>query len=531
MSFPNAFDVAQQTVAILLPEILLLLAAIGIITASPFIRRPRQTWCAVSGWAMLLALVVLLAQGGKHTDIYSAVALNDDWSFYARIVLLLAGLVVLGLAHEEPADNRAGEFFGTLLLIDAGSMLVAAANELVFLFVGLELVSIPTYLLLYLTRRDRATQEAATKYFFLSIFSSALLLYGLAFLYGTTGLSNLKALAFLFEKLPNVPQAQLGFFAIVFVLAGLCFRVTAVPLHFYAPDVYEGSPIVTAAILAWVPKAVGFLAMVRALTAVFSVKDAGDPVVRKAVMICWVIAAASVIWGNFVALLQDNLKRLMAYSSIAHAGYLMIGVTAAFANDRHAGRMYFGAESVFFYLIVYALMTLGTFGGFIALKIRDRGAETVDDLAGLGWSQPWLALALSICLLSLTGIPPLAGFWGKFEVFAALLAAERRDESWSFVVLAVIGMLGAAVGAYYYLRLVVLMYFRPAREPVAVRGGWPLAVSVAACAGLTVALGLPSSLVASAARTAAQAALAHPAPSSAPVTAASGLVAPSDPSY
>ena len=184
-------------------------------------------------------------------------------------------MVLLALAHREPADERAGEFFGALLMVNAGAMLVAAANELVFLFVGLELVSIPTYLLLYLSRRSRATQEAATKYFFLSIFSSGLLLYGLTFLYGTMGISNLKAMALLFDKLANMPQVQLGLIAVVFVMAGLCFRVAAVPLHFYAPDVYQGSPIAIAAALAWVPKAVGFLAIMRTLTAVLATKDAG----------------------------------------------------------------------------------------------------------------------------------------------------------------------------------------------------------------------------------------------------------------
>ena len=163
-------------------------------------------------------------------------------------------------------------------------MIVAAANEMVFLFVGLELVSMPTYIILYLSRRNPTTQEAAMKYFFLSIFASGLLLYGLTFLYGTTGVSNLKALAYFFDKLPNLPHPQLGLVAVVFVTAGLCFRVAAVPLHFYAPDVYQGSPMVVAATLAWIPKFVGFLAIVRTLTAVFSVKGGEDPLVQKAVI-------------------------------------------------------------------------------------------------------------------------------------------------------------------------------------------------------------------------------------------------------
>jgi NADH-quinone oxidoreductase subunit N len=323
-----------------------------------------------------------------------------------------------------------------------------------------------------------------------------------------------------------MPQAQLGLLAVVLVLAGLCFRVAAVPLHFYAPDVYEGSPIVIAAVLSWVPKAVGFLAIVRALTAVLGVKGGSDPVLQKAIWLSWVIAAATLVLGNFVALLQDNLKRLMAYSSIAHAGYLMIGVTAAFANDRQGGAVYFGSESIFFYLVAYALMTLGFFGGLLALRFKNREVETVNDLAGLGWAHPWSALALSICLLSLSGIPPLAGFWGKFQIFASLLAAAPNEESGPFIVLAIIGVLSAAVGAYYYLRLVVVMYFRPSREPIQFRGGWPVALALGACASLTVILGLFSSSVSGAAHAAAVSAQAHPQVATTPVAALAGARSP-----
>src|SRR5262249_18000305 len=207
-------------------------------------------------------------------------------------------LILVLLAHNEPSDERAGEFFGALLMVNAGAMLVAAANELVFLFVGLELVSIPSYLLLYLSRRTRTTQEAVTKYFLLSIFASSLLLYGLAFLYGTTGVSNLKALSYLLDRLPRgESQSALALVAILFVVWGLCFRVAAVPLQFYAPDVYQGSPIVIAALLAWVPKAVGFLAMIKTLTATFAASDATSPLIQKAIVIAWIISAASMIWG------------------------------------------------------------------------------------------------------------------------------------------------------------------------------------------------------------------------------------------
>ena len=239
--------------------------------------------------------------------------------------------------------------------------------------------------------------------------------------------------------------------------------------------------MVVAATLAWIPKFVGFLAIVRTLTAVLAVKGGEDPLVQKAVMLAWIIAAATMVWGNFVALLQEDLKRLMAYSSIAHAGYMMVGVTAALANDRHSGSTYYGSESVFFYLVTYGLMTLGVFGGFMALQFKNRPVETVEDLSGLGSTHPWPALGLSVCLLSLAGIPPLAGFWGKFQLFSSLLAAGERFDSNSFVLLAVIGMLSAAAGAYYYLRIVVVMYFGKPKDAIELTGGWPLAAAVSVC--------------------------------------------------
>jgi NADH-quinone oxidoreductase subunit N len=517
MNSAYSLSVVQKTALILVPELILLATAIVMMTASAFVVRSRNFWSAMSAGALLVALLALFSLGRTHTDLYAAVALNDNLSFYGRFVLLVSGLILIGMAHREPSDARAGEFFGSLLMMCAGSMIVAAANDIVFLFVGLELVSMPTYVILYLSRRTPSTQEAAMKYFFLSIFASGLLLYGLTFLYGTTGVSNLKALGYFFERLPNLPHPQLGLVAVVFVTAGLCFRVAAVPLHFYAPDVYQGSPMVIAATLAWIPKFVGFLAIVRALTAVLAAKGGEDALVQKAVMLAWIIAAATMILGNFLALVQEDLKRLMAYSSIAHAGYMMVGVTAALANDRHAGGSYYGSESVFFYLVTYGLMTLGLFGGFMALKFKNRPVETVEDLSGLGSTHPWPALGLSVCLLSLAGIPPLAGFWGKFQLFSALLVAGERFDSNSFVLLAVIGMLSAAAGAYYYLRMVVVMYFGKPKDAIELTGGWPLAASVSVCVFLTVLFGLNSAPVSARAHAAARAALEHPQPEGASV--------------
>ena len=512
----DALVVSRQTLVILLPEFLILLTATVMMTAGAFVRLPRKTWCVTAAGALIAALIALIALNHRTTDLYSAVALNDAFSGYARLGLLLSALILLALAHDQVDDARAPEFFGALLMVNAGSMLVASANELIFLFVGLELVSIPTYLLLYLSRRDANTQEAATKYFFLSIFSSGLLLYGLAFLYGLTGVSNLKALAFLASAPAGGLQTQLGLIAVVFVMAGLGFRVAAVPFHFYAPDVYQGSPTILAAMLAWVPKAVGFLAIIRTLTAVVSVAGREDPLPQKAMMLAWVIAVVTMTLGNTVALMQDNLKRLLAYSSIAHAGYMMIGVAVAFRNapGTGTGGVFLGSESILFYLAAYALMTLGVFGVILALSTRERPIETVDDLAGLARSQPAAALAMALCLFSLAGIPPLAGFWGKLQLFASAFAASRAEDARMFHVLAVIGALNAAIGAYYYLRIVVVMYLRPplTAEPIQAKAGWPTIAAVGACASLSLVLGLFPDPISHATREAAVAATAHPAP-------------------
>jgi NADH-quinone oxidoreductase subunit N len=512
----SAFEVTRQTLLILVPESLLLLAATVMMTAGPFVRLPRRAWCAASALALVVALVALFALHGRTTDLYTAVALNDAFSFWARVVFVLSGLVLLALAHDQVDDARAAEFFGTFLMIDAGSMLVAAANEMVFLFVGLELVSIPTYLLLYLPRRNASTQEAATKYFFLSIFSSGLLLFGLTYLYGLTGITNLKALAYLAHYVPNMPQPQLALIAIVFIMAGLGFRVAAVPFHFYAPDVYQGSPTVVAALLAWIPKAIGFLAIVRTLTAIVAAAGPESLLGNKAVMVAWFMAVFTMTLGNTVALTQENLKRLLAYSSIAHAGYLLIGVAVAFRNEPGVeGRyLYLGTEGMLFYLVAYALMTLGAFGVIVLLSTPERTVETVDDLAGLGRTRPVAALAMALCLFSLAGIPPLAGFWGKFELFASAFSASQGSDAWMFRWLAIIGVLNSAVGAYYYLRIVVVMYLRPvpATATLAPRPGWPTVAAVAACAGLSVILGLFPAPVAHVSRLAADAAVAQPDP-------------------
>ena len=512
---------AKLTLQILSPELIILLVATTMMTAGAFLKLKRQTWAWVSAATLAAATVVLILLRHTTNDLYASVAINDAMSGYGRLFFLLTGFIVLALAAEQVDDSRAAEFFGSLLMINAGAMLVVSANELVFLFVGLELVSIPTYLLLYLPRRTASTQEAATKYFFLSIFSSGLLLFGLAYLYGMTGLSNLKALAFLAQSTPTaplVPHPVFGAIAVVFIMAGLGFRVAAVPFHFYAPDVYQGSPTFMAALLAWIPKGIGFVAILRTLTAVIPTDRFDSPVATKAAVVAWIIAVITMTLGNTVALAQTNLKRLFAYSSIAHAGYLMIGVAVAFRNGsaEPVSDTPVGSESVLFYLVAYALMTLGAFAVIIGLSSPERSVEKVDDLNGLNQSQPLMAFAMTVCLFSLAGIPPFIGFLGKFQLFAAAFYAGQGDDARFYQYLALAGAINSAIGAYYYLKIIVAMYYKaPTGAPLTARPTPVVAFAIGTCTTLTLLLGLYSIPISKATRESAVALVNHPVP---PVT-------------
>ncbi|WP_435018962.1 NADH-quinone oxidoreductase subunit N [Tundrisphaera sp. TA3] len=514
----SSLENARQTLLILSPELLMLLSATVMMTVGAFVRLPRRAWATTATVTLVASLLALIALRHTTNDLYASVAINDAMSGYGRLFFLLTGFLVLALAHDAVDDARASEFFGSLLMINAGAMLVVAANELVFLFVGLELVSIPTYLLLYLPRRTASTQEAATKYFFLSIFSSGLLLFGLAYLYGMTGVSNLKALSYLARitpTVPDVPHPVLGVIAVVFVMAGLGFRVAAVPFHFYAPDVYQGSPTFMAALLAWVPKGIGFVAILRTLTAVIPTDRFDSSLTTKAAVLAWIIAVVTMTLGNTVALAQTNLKRLFAYSSIAHAGYLMIGVAVAFRNgsmDVGSLRM-MGSEAVLFYLVAYALMTLGAFAIIIGLSTPERPVEKVDDLNGLIRTHPVLAIAMAVCLFSLAGIPPLAGFFSKLYLFVSAFDAGRNEDARFYQYLALAGAINSAIGAYYYLKIVVAMYYKaPTGAPLAGKPSWPVALSIGACTTLTIVFGLYPNPITIATRDSAEALVNLPAP-------------------
>jgi NADH-quinone oxidoreductase subunit N len=493
----------------ILPEIVLVTAACFIFIGGTF--RPRRNlWGEVALFSIAVAGLAA-ALGPRPAEpgdapLYAAPVLLDHLAVYVKVLALVGGAVLVLFGWHEVPEGQAAEYQACLLVIVAGTSLVAMANELVTLFLALELTSIPTYILLYLARHDEPAQEAAMKYFLLSIFSSALLLFGLSYLYGIGGTTNIPGMA---QSLSSVrggalPAAVL--IALVMVVAGLGFRIAAVPFHFYAPDVYQGTSTGAAALLAFVPKVAGFVALVRVLgfAPQASLLDAllqrdivpGLLLGPQVSTLFWILAAVTMTLGNVLALLQDNLKRLLAYSSVAHAGYMLIGLAVApYLRGVDAPG---GVEAMLYYLAAYGAMTIGAFAVISYLNTPERPVEAVDDLAGLSRSRPGVALLMMVFLFSLIGIPATGGFAGKFLLFWGAMSVRvvptdpsTLEQARLFRMLALIGVLNAAIGAWYYLRIVAVMYLRNPLRPVESRRSWATLTAIVACAVLTIALGVP----------------------------------------
>jgi NADH-quinone oxidoreductase subunit N len=485
-----------EVFGLILPELVLGLVACVLFLGATF-HGSRSLWGAVALVGLVGAAVALAfspLSEGKAAEVYAGSIYVDPFGVLVKWVALLGGAVLVLLSWNEVPDRQSAEYHACLLLMIAGVCLTGISNELITLFLALELISIPTYVLLYLPRYDRPAQEAAMKYFLLSIFSSALLLFGFSYLYGLAGTTNLPALAAALgptaATLPGLAQV-----ALVMVVAGLGFRITAVPFHFYAPDVYQGTPTPAAAILAFVPKVAGFVALFRVLGFVVpGVAGGGLSLAAQVPSLLWILAAVTMSLGNLLALLQDNLKRLLAYSSVAHAGYMLIGLAVAsnLRNDPVANSL----DAVVFYLVAYGAMTVGAFAVLAYLSTPQRPVETVDDLAGLSKSHPGVALLMCVFLLSLIGIPLTAGFAGKLLLFWGAMAVPQSEQARLFRLLALIGVLNAAVGGWYYLRIIAVMYLRTAVKPLAVVRSWPGLMTLWACALVTLVLGVyPQPLV------------------------------------
>ena len=472
----------------ILPEVILLGTACVLFLAAAFVDA-RQPWPALrsaAGAAALAAIVAAAVAWMLSTPEAAAPGpfRLDGLAWLAKGLTLFAGLPLLLIAWNQVSEAQAAESQACLLIILAGSSLTAAANDLIGLFVALELVSIPTYVFLYLPRRDEATQEAVLKYFLLSVFSSAVVLFGFSYLYGATGTTSLAGIQAALQDGASTASSATWRVGMAAAVAGLCFRIAAVPFHFYAPDVFQGVPGAGASMLSFVPKVVGFAALLRLVGPLVSGSAANSGATaggfQLSLMLC-ALAVLTMFAGNLLALLQSNLMRLLAYSSVAHAGYMLIGL----AVGDSAGAAVTGTEALVFYLAAYGAMTLGAFAGLSSVAGRGRRIESIHDLAGLAQTSSGAALLLAVFLFSLTGLPPTVGFLGKLNLFWA--AWERGTPAAQMLAVAL--AVNAAIAAWYYLRIVAVMYLEAAPESEDLRrGDRPAYLGALLCGAVTVGL-------------------------------------------
>jgi NADH-quinone oxidoreductase subunit N len=420
------------------------------------------SWLGV-GVLFVAALLVLAGPVGT-TLAFNGQFIVDDFAVFAKILLIVGAGLALILAI--PFNMREGidqfEFPILIVLGVLGMMMMVSSNDLISLYIGIELQSLALYVVAAIRRDTLRSSEAGLKYFVLGALSSGILLYGMSLVYGFAGTTNFGALA---SQFTAGEGASIGaVIGIVFVTAGLAFKVSAVPFHMWTPDVYEGAPTPVTAFFAIAPKIAAMVLFARVLLEPFG------PLVAEWQQVIWFISVASMILGSFAAIVQTNIKRLMAYSSIGHMGFVLVGLAAG--NEQ-------GATGMLVYLTIYLFMNIGTFGCILAMRRQGQMVEDIGSLAGLSKTNPMMAAALAIFMFSMAGIPPLGGFFAKFFVFRAAIDAE-------LYVLAVIGLLASVVGAFYYLRIIKIMYFDEPAEAFDSAPGREISMIVAVTALVTV---------------------------------------------
>ena len=427
-------------------------------------------WVSLVGVAV--SLVLSFGQLGAGTPVFGGMLLQGGFAAYFNLIFLGSALlsIVLSRGYLERMESQRGEFYILILFATTGMMLMAGALNLITVFLGIELMSVSLYVLAGFMRKKERSNESALKYFLLGAFATGFLLYGIALIYGSTGTTDLVAISRVFPQFSHSPIFLIG---CGMLIVAFSFKVAAVPFHMWAPDVYEGAPTTVSGFMSTGAKAAAFATFLLVFVRVFDI--AGSSLSQ----VIAVIAAASMIVGNVTAISQNNVKRMLAYSSIAHAGYMLSGIAAA--NPE-------GETGILFYLMAYMFVNVGAFGIVSWIEQQDDKKLTFEDYAGLSARRPGVALLMSVFMFSLAGIPPFAGFFGKYYVF---LAAVKANMTW----LAIIGVLTSLVSVYYYLRLVVVMYFREGNadvdKPVPVAS--LIAVSVAAA--LVFVLGVYPSII------------------------------------
>ncbi len=475
------------SIAIAGPEVILTLGSLAALMLGTF-SAPGRALAATSLFAIAILAVAgfALLDGPAGTALaFDGLYVADDFSAFLKVIIFTATAASVVLAQPWLNESRTGRFeYPVLMLLSAlGMAVMVSANDLLSLYIGLELTALPSYVLAAFHRADNRSAEAGLKYFVLGALASGILLYGVTLVYGFAGSTQFDIIAGIVS---GQTERSLGLlFGIVFIIAGMAFKVSAVPFHMWTPDVYEGAPTPVAAFFSAAPKAAALGLMARVLVVAFPGNVAAD---WQQIIIF--IAIASMVLGAVAAVAQTNIKRLLAYSSIANIGFALVGLTPGSPA---------GVSALLFYTTVYVAMTLGSF--LVVLQLRRPDGETVEqmaDLAGLSKTQPKLAAALAIFMFSLAGIPPLLGFWPKFAVFQAAIAV-------GLVPLAIIGFIASVVAAFYYLRLIKIMYFDEPAVALASEGSAANGTMIAAAALFCSPIGMlaMSPLAAATARAAA----------------------------
>jgi NADH-quinone oxidoreductase subunit N len=433
----------MNSLASLFPLLAVVTGALIVLLLEVFIKKERRAYLGYVSLAFLAAAAYLSVSSWSRELTYFRGTLSlDNLAIFLTLLfsLAVAFVILLSLKYIGQQDANHGEVFALLLLALSGLLIMTSSSDLLVIFLGLEVLSVSSYALAGLKRKDEKSGEAALKYFLLGSFASAFLVLGLAFLYGAAQSTFLPEIIAHFGA--EVGSSVLGLIGVALVLVGFGFKVAVVPFHMWTPDVYEGAPTPVTAFFSVAPKAAGFAVLIRLFL------NFWDSVPNSSVFFwaLWTISVLTMVVGNLVALRQTNIKRLLAYSSIAHAGYLLVAILAQ------------DYASLVFYLAAYLFMNIGAFAALIGLSKTGTEYLELDDFAGIGFRYPWIGGTMSIFLLSLAGFPPTAGFLAKFYVFSAAVRA-------GLVPLVVIGVLASLVSVFYYLRIVVYMYMRePGRE-------------------------------------------------------------------
>jgi NADH-quinone oxidoreductase subunit N len=430
---------AMTSLLALAPILIVVAGGLCILLLEAFVKRDNKDHL---GYVSLVFLVVSALSGvrfwGRDLSFFGGGLALDRLAIVLCLAFAAAGLfiILMSLKYIARQDLNHGEYYALLLMALAGAMIMVSSPSLLIIFLGLEILSVSSYALAGLKRRDTKSSEAAIKYFLMGSFASAFLVFGLAFLYGTAGRLGFSGILTALSAQGDGPGVA-GWAGLALVIAGFAFKIALVPFHMWAPDVYEGAPTPVTAFFSIGPKLAGFAVLFRLLAPLWN--QAGS---RPTVYwLLWAVAALTMVVGNLAALRQRNLKRLLAYSSIAHSGYILLAVLAG------------DGSSLVFYLVSYLFMNAGAFSALIAISRQGTEYLNLDDFAGVGFKYPWIAATFSVFLFSLAGFPPTAGFLAKFYVFSA---AVRQGE----VALVIIAVLASLESVFYYLRIVVYMYMR-----------------------------------------------------------------------